>query len=198
MYPKMRCEKALFPAKPMVGIAFATGLVILAFLGGPMPGHGQGSGKMEITSASFTSGGPIPSKFSCEGADLSPQLSWQKAPTTAKSFAIVMHDPDAPVDFTHWLVYNIPAGTHGLAEGASGTGAMPAGSAEGTNHFGRLGYGGPCPPPGKVHHYIFRFYALDTRLNLSPGVDRRQLEAAIERHIVAEGQIIGTYQRGSH
>ena len=108
-----------------------------------------------------------------------------------------MNDPDAPVDFTHWIAYNIPPDVSGLAEGASAQAAMPDGSAEGTNDFRRHGYAGPCPPAGKPHHYVFRLYALDIRLDSPPRTTRKQLESAIERHIVAEGQIIGIYQRAS-
>ncbi len=108
-----------------------------------------------------------------------------------------MNDPDAPIDFTHWLAYNIQPGVRRLAEGASPHGIMPKGSAEGKNSFGRLGYGGPCPPPGKPHHYVFRLYALDVLLALTPGASREQLEFAIHGHVLAEGQLIGVYRRSS-
>jgi Raf kinase inhibitor-like YbhB/YbcL family protein len=106
-----------------------------------------------------------------------------------------MDDPDAPVDFTHWLAYNIPPGVRELAQGASAQAAMPHGSAEGTNDFRSLGYGGPCPPAGKPHHYVFRLYALDIRLDLPPGAARKQLDSALERHTLADGQIIAIYRR---
>jgi Raf kinase inhibitor-like YbhB/YbcL family protein len=160
-----------------------------------VPAQGQARSSLQVSSASFSDGGSIPQQFTCDGADGSPNLQWPAAPAGTKSFAIVMDDPDAPVDFTHWLVYNIPPGVHELTQGASAQAAMPRGSAEGANDFRRLGYGGPCPPAGKPHHYGFRIYALDIRLDLPPGAARKQLDSAIKQHIVAEGQIIGIYQR---
>jgi Raf kinase inhibitor-like YbhB/YbcL family protein len=126
---------------------------------------------------------------------VSPELHWASAPAGIRSFAILMSDPDAPIDFTHWIAYNIPSSARGLAEGASAHDGMPEGSAQGTNSFGRFGYGGPCPPAGKSHHYVFRLYALDVRLALPPGALRDRMEAAMSGHILAEGQIIGIYRR---
>jgi hypothetical protein len=159
------------------------------------PAHGQVRSSLLVRSSDFSDGGAIPRQFTCDGADISPNLQWPVAPAGTKSFAIEMNDPDALVDFTHWLAYNIPPGVHELAQGASAQAAMPHGSAEGANDFRRLGYGGPCPPAGKPHHYVFRLYALDIRLDLPPGAARKQLDSAIESHIVAEGQIIGIYRR---
>ena len=159
------------------------------------PAHGQARASLRVRSASFSDGGSIPRDFTCDGANLSPQLEWQSAPAGTKSLAIVMDDPDAPIDFTHWLVYNIPPGVRELAEGASQQGAMPHGSAEGMNNFGRSGYGGPCPPYGNSHHYVFRVYALDRVLDLSAGATRKQVDAAMRGHVVAQGQIIRIYQR---
>jgi len=159
------------------------------------PAHGQARASLWVRSASFSDGGAIPSDHTCEGADLSPQLEWQSAPAGTKSFAIVVDDPDALADFTHWLVYNISPGHRGLPQNASTHAASHQGAAEGTNDFGRNGYEGPCPPPGKPHHYFFRVYALDRLLDLHPGVTRKQLDAAMSSHILAQGQIVGTYQR---
>jgi len=163
-----------------------------------VPVQGQARSSLQVSSASFSDGGSIPQQFTCDGADLSPQLEWHSAPPSTMSLAIVMDDPDAPVLFTHWLVYNIAPGVRGLPQNASTHAASHQGAAEGTNSFGRFGYGGPCPPTGKPHHYVFRIYALDIRLDLPPGAARKQLDSAIEQHIVAEGQIIGIYQRASH
>jgi Raf kinase inhibitor-like YbhB/YbcL family protein len=162
-----------------------------------VPVQGQARSRLQVSSVSFSDGGTIPSRYTCVGEDVSPALHWSHPPPGTKSFAVVMDDPDAPVDFTHWIAYNIPPGVLGLAEGASAQAAMPHGSAEGTNDFRRFGYAGPCPPPGKPHHYLLRLYALDIRLDSPPGATRKQLDSAIERHIVAEGQIIGIYQRAS-
>jgi len=176
---------------------FLSSLLVFLFLGQlrSVPAQGQVRSSQLVRSADFSDGGAIPRRFTCDGADDSPNLQWPAAPAGTKSFAIVMDDPDAPVDFTHWLVYNIPPGVHELAEGASAQAAMPRGSAEGANDFRRLGYGGPCPPAGKPHHYVFRLYALDIHLDMPPGAARKQLDSAIERHIIAEGQIIGIYRR---
>lgn len=157
----------------------------------------QARSPMRVTSASFSDGGTIPSQHTCDGDDTSPALQWSDPPAATKSFAIVMNDPDAPVDFTHWIAYNIPPDVWALAEGASAPNAMPKGSAEGTNGFGRFGYAGPCPPLGEPHHYIFSVYALDIRLELPPGVTRKQFDAAISGHVLARGRIIGSFQHSS-
>lgn len=159
------------------------------------PAHGQTRASLWVRSASFSDGGAIPSDHTCDGADLSPQLQWQSAPAGTKSVAIVVDDPDAPADFTHWLVYNIAPGVRDLPQSASTHAASHQGAAEGTNDFGSDGYEGPCPPPGRPHHYVFRVYALDRLLDLPPGATRKQLDAAMSGHILAQGQIVGTYQR---
>jgi hypothetical protein len=158
---------------------------------------GQAGEHLQVQSGSFADGGMIPRQFTCDGADASPALAWKNVPARTKSFALVMNDPDAPIDFTHWVAYNISPGASELAEGASGNGAMPPGTAEGTNSFGSQGYGGPCPPPGRPHHYVFRLYALDGQVSLPSGATRDQLESAIRRHILAEGQIVGLYRRAA-
>jgi len=149
---------------------------------------------LALESSSFADGGVISKQYTCDGAGISPELHWAGPPNGTRSLAIVMNDPDAPVDFTHWLLFNLPPGARELAEGASPSG-LPQGSAEGTNSFDRIGYGGPCPPVGPPHHYVFRLYALDTRLDLPVGAGRRQLEAAINGHVLAQGRLIGLYRR---
>ncbi len=153
---------------------------------------------LELRSANFADLGAIPRSFTCDGAGVSPGLQWSAAPAGARSFAIVMDDPDAPFDFTHWLVFNLPPEARGLGEDASGHRALPQGSMEGTNSYGRSGYGGPCPPSNELHHYFFRLYALDIRLNLPRGANRSQVDAAIAHHIIAQGQTIGVYRRAGH
>ncbi|HUA98694.1 MAG TPA: YbhB/YbcL family Raf kinase inhibitor-like protein [Terracidiphilus sp.] len=150
---------------------------------------------LSLASTSFASGGPIPRKCTCEGQDLSPGLRWSGAPSGTRSFVLIVHDPDAPVDFTHWLAYRIPPAVNGLPEGASTDGKMPAGTAEGINGFSRIGYAGPCPPPGEPHRYMFRIYALDFDPHLAPGATREQVETAIKDHVLAEGRLMGTYRR---
>lgn len=159
------------------------------------PVHGQARTSLWVRSASFSEGGAIPRDYTCDGADLSPQLQWQQAPAGTKSLALEMDDPDAPVDFTHWLVYNMAPGVRELPQNASTHAASHQGAAEGINDFGDAGYDGPCPPRGNPHHYFFRLYALDIRLDLPAGASKKRLDAAIRGHIVAQGQMVGIYQR---
>lgn len=160
------------------------------------PVDGKARATIAIRSADFANEGPIPARCTCDGANLSPQLEWQSPPAGTKSLALVMHDPDAPIDFVHWIAYNIPPAERQLLEGASPHGSLPLGSQQGSTSFDRSEYGGPCPPRG-THHYFFRLYALDIHLDLAAGATRRQLEAAMTGHILAEGQLVGTYQRST-
>lgn len=145
---------------------------------------------LELTSAAFDDGEPIPAKHSCEGDDVSPPLAWSYVPDGTRTLALIMHDPDAPSgDFVHWLAWNIDPVPGGLEQGVPAPG-------QGTNGFGRPGYGGPCPPPGHgSHRYFFRIHALDTELGLEPGAAREQLQDAIDGHVLAEAKLMGTFQR---
>ena len=156
--------------------------------------HVDGRLTLQLASSSFADGDDLPQRMTCDGAGDSPEMHWGAPPAAARSFALVMNDPDAPIDFTHWLVYNIPANARALPEGASNRRALPQGAEEGTNSFGRTGYGGPCPPEGKMHHYVFRLYALDSKLDLPLAASKNEMESAIAGHILAEGRIVGTYQ----
>lgn len=146
-----------------------------------------------ITSNAFTEGGWIPELHSCQGADLSPSLEWGDAPADARSFALVVEDPDAPAGiWCHWVLYDIPSGVHALAQGYK-PGTV---GASGTNDFGKLGYGGPCPPKGGPHRYFFKLHALDMHtLGLGAGIPRAELLRAIKGHVLAETQLMGRYQR---
>ena len=152
-----------------------------------------------LSSPSFRNNQPMPAKHSCEGEDASPSLKWEGAPVGTKGFALIVDDPDAPGgSWVHWVMYGIAASTTELPENGARTDTVAAlgGVKLGRNDFGRTGYGGPCPPRGHgVHHYHFRLYALDTDLNLAPRVTRKQLEAAMKGHILAQAELIGTYQR---
>jgi Raf kinase inhibitor-like YbhB/YbcL family protein len=160
------------------------------------PADGQALSGSQVRSSSFSDGGQIPARYTSDGGNVSPNLQGSPAPARTKTFAIVVNDPDAPIDFTHWLVYKIPPGIHGLFDEGSTKAAMPNGAQEGTNSFGHLGYSGPCPPAGKPHHYIFHLYALDSRLQLQAAAARNQLDSAIKGHIVSQGQVTGIYRRG--
>lgn len=149
-----------------------------------------------ISTTSFPSGGDIPRKFTCDGADVSPALSWSGAPDATQAFALVADDPDAPVGtWTHWVLYDLPASTTSLPEGVSKVDELGSGGRQGRNDFRRIGYGGPCPPPGKPHRYFFKLYALDARLNLKPGASKQEVEQAMQGHVLAEAELMGKYRR---
>ena len=151
---------------------------------------------IQITSAAFADGQPIPAKYTGDGQDVSPPLRWTNAPANTRSFALIADDPDAPVGtWVHWVLYDLPATATELAENTPKSPQLPDGAKQGLNSGSRLGYGGPCPPPGKPHRYFFKLYALDTLLNLKPGVTKKDLLKAMEGHVLAEGQLMGTYQR---
>ena len=144
---------------------------------------------MKITSSAFQEGADIPPKFTCDGANTSPPLQIADAPSEAKSLILIVDDPDAPSGlFTHWTVWNIPPQTSGIAERGTPKGV------QGTNDFGRSGYGGPCPPSG-MHRYYFKVFALDRELDLPFGAKRGQLDAAIKGHVTAQGELMGRYSR---
>jgi hypothetical protein len=148
-----------------------------------------GGAKMKITSSAFQQGGNIPSKFSCDGANTNPPLQISDVPPEAKSLVLIVDDPDAPSGlFTHWAVWNISPQTTTIAERSTPKGV------QGTNDFGKSGYGGPCPPSG-AHRYYFKIFALDRDLDLSSGAKRGQLDAAMKGHVVAQGELIGRYAR---
>ena len=153
--------------------------------------------KFRLSSSAYTDGGAIPARFTCDGADVSPPLAWSGAPAGTKSYAFILDDPDAPdpaapkMTWVHWVLYDIPVDLHGLSEGASKQ--LPAGTREGVNDWKRSGYGGPCPPIGR-HRYVHKLYALDTVLPDLHRPTRDALLAAMRGHVLAQAQLIGTYQ----
>lgn len=148
-----------------------------------------GVAEMKLTSAAFVNNAPIPSEFTCDGSDLSPSLSISDVPSNAKSLVLIMDDPDAPVGtWDHWIVFNIPPSTKEIPQGAEPKGVG------GRNSWGRTGYGGPCPPSG-THRYFFKLYALDTILGLPEGSTKKDIERAMQVHIVAKAELMGTYKR---
>ncbi len=151
--------------------------------------------EIEIQSRSFGEGESIPSKFTCDGANVSPQLSWECKVEGVKTYVLIVEDPDASSgNFTHWVVYNIPSGVSSLMENSTPTKNVREEVLMGTNDFGRIGYGGPCPPSG-THHYYFRIYGLNTAVHLDSGATKREVLKKMEGHIIARGELMGTYQR---
>jgi hypothetical protein len=151
----------------------------------------------ELTSISFGQGGPIPEKYSCDGKDISPPLAWGDSPAGTQSLALVMDDPDAPGGtWDHWILFNISPNLRELQENLPITGKNvdPDAIFVGNNSWGRAGYGGPCPPSG-THRYFFKLYALDTTINLLPGATKQELLNAMDGHILAEAELMGTYSR---
>ncbi len=153
---------------------------------------------MELTvlSAAFVMNAAIPTNYTCSGRDISPPLSWSAPPAGTQSIAILCDDPDAPVgDWVHWVIFNLPANTNSLPEAVPAKSQLPNGATQGMNDFGRGGYGGPCPPSGKPHRYFFKVFALDTKLSLTSKASKKELLRAIEGHVVAKGELVGTFKR---
>jgi Raf kinase inhibitor-like YbhB/YbcL family protein len=152
-----------------------------------------------LTSPAFAPNGAIPAKYTCEGADTSPPLEWSGAPSNAKSFALIVDDPDAPDPakpqrvYVHWVVYNIPSSTTKLPENAAKSG-LPSGAMQGSNDWGKQTYGGPCPPIGR-HRYFFKLYALNTEMKGLSNPNKTQFEKAMQPYIIGNAQLIGTYQK---
>ncbi len=150
---------------------------------------------IKVTSPAFDEGGLIPSKYTCDGWDISPPLRWEGVPEGTQTIALICDDPDAPMGtWVHWVLFNLPGDTRELPEAVPTDETLPSGAVQGKSDFGRIGYGGPCPPSG-THRYFFKLYALDTKLDLEPGATKAYLLDAIEGHIIAQGQLIGKYRR---
>jgi Raf kinase inhibitor-like YbhB/YbcL family protein len=155
---------------------------------------------LELHSRAFAPGGPIPARFTCEGNDSSPPLDWHGVPAGTKSLVLIVDDPDAPdprapkMTWVHWVLANLPPEVTSLAEGIAHA-ALPAGTIEGLNDWKRTGYGGPCPPVGR-HRYFHKLYALDRELASLARPTKAQVEAVMHGHVLAEAQLIGTYEKG--
>jgi hypothetical protein len=166
---------------------------VSALMGGPVMA-------LEIHSTAFAAGGAIPSKFTCEGQDVSPPLAWSDVPKGTKSLVLIVDDPDAPdpkapkMTWVHWVLANLPPSATGLAEGVAAA-ALPKGTIEGLNDWKRTGYGGPCPPIGR-HRYFHKLYALDRELAGLARPTKAQVEAAMQGHVLAHAELVGTYQKG--
>jgi Raf kinase inhibitor-like YbhB/YbcL family protein len=161
--------------------------------------RGDESMALALTSSAFEHEGEIPARFSCEGSDVSPPLAWSGAPEGTRSFALIVDDPDAPdpkaprTTWVHWVLYDLPAASRGLAE-AVAPAALPAGARQGRNDWKREGYGGPCPPIGR-HRYFFKLYALDAPLGDLGAATKARLLQAMEGHVLAHAELVGTYQK---
>ncbi len=149
-----------------------------------------------LCSTAFKEGNRIPDKYTCKGQDVSPQLAWSDSPPGTQAYALIVDDPDAPGgDFTHWVLFNIPSNVTELGEAVVRNDKLDNGALHGRTDFGTTGYGGPCPPPGRPHHYRFTLYALDKPLGLKPGVSKDQVLNAAKGHILAQTRLTGLYQR---
>jgi len=178
-------------------LALATGAGLAATPAEPNAAAKEGRKmKIQLTSPAFKQGEPIPGKHSCSGADVSPPLAIASVPKEAKSLVLILDDPDAPSgSWIHWILYGIPPQTTAIPEGTSAKGTSPVTAQLGKNSWGRTEWGGPCPPPGGKHRYFFRLYALDTELSLPRGTPKPDVMRAIEGHILAQGELMGTFQR---
>jgi Raf kinase inhibitor-like YbhB/YbcL family protein len=169
------------------GVLFTTGSVMA-----PPETHR----KLSLSSSAFKDGQPIPNEYTCDGKNISPPLTWKGAPADTQSFVLIVDDPDSPTGvWTHWMVFNLGADVSELREDFTKNPGASSSAKQGMNSFKNVGYGGPCPPAGKLHRYYFKIYALDTTLNLKTGAARSAVDAAMARHVLAMGQVMGTYQR---
>ena len=151
---------------------------------------------MQIESPAFVEGEIMPAKYTCDGKDISPPLTWSDVPKGAKNLAIICNDPDAPLrPWVHWIIYCISPEKNGFPENMPRTETLDEGMKQGKNSWGRIGYGGPCPPGTKPHRYYFKLYALDIALTIGPGVKKKQLSKTMEGHILAEAELMGKYVR---
>lgn len=168
---------------------------MLFLLHDPFLPRAYGGGTMNLKSAVFEAGGMIPKKFTCDGTDVSPPLSWSEVPGGAKSLALIADDPDAPMGtWVHWVAWNIPPNVRSLDEAVPMRDSLPNGMKQGTTDFQRIGYGGPCPPSA-THRYFFKLYALDTALSLPPSTTKKDLEKAMQGHILGQAELMGKYSR---
>lgn len=155
----------------------------------------KGGIAMQLTSSVFTEGSMVPTRYTCDGQDISPPLDWKEVPSGTKSLALICDDPDAPVGtWVHWVVFNIPPGEAGLAENIQPEREFKNGMRQGNNDWKKIGYGGPCPPSG-THRYYLKLYALDMTLDLNPGATKDDVLKAMEGHILDEAQLMGKYKR---
>ena len=156
----------------------------------------QAMATIQLTSSAFKEGETIPTKYTCKGDDLSPPLAWSEVPEGTKCVALICEDPDAPSGmWVHWVLYGMPPDSTSLPEAVPADTVVASRVKQGKNSWGKVGYGGPCPPPGPAHRYFFKLYALDMEPALAPGATRKELLQAMDGHMLAEGQLMGRYKR---
>ncbi len=169
------------------------GLIVLSAV---LQGVALAQAGMVLSSPVMAPGAAIASEFACTGPDRSPSLAWSGAPKSTVTFVLIVEDPDAPGGtFTHWVAYNIPATRTSLPAGVPQDAEIPGGGKNGMNSFGHLGYNGPCPPPGKTHHYRFHLFALDSALSVVEKAEAATIESAIKGHVAADAELTGTFER---
>jgi Raf kinase inhibitor-like YbhB/YbcL family protein len=200
LFPMLRANDRAQSLALVAIAALASALTVAGRASSPIPSSlarpGGNPVAFAISSPSFSNGGDIAKKFTCDGADVSPQLTWSDPPAGTKSLALLADDPDAPVgNWNHWVLWNLPAESRELGENVAKTGQLPDGSRQGPNDFRKTGYNGPCPPPGKPHRYYFKIFALDAKLDLKGSAGKRELEAAMKGHILAQSEWMGRYGR---
>ena len=187
-----------------VFVLLLTGVISLAILStgctgpapAPIPAVAPNATGLFVVSDNFSNGGTIPTQFTCQGANVSFPLSWSKAPAGTQTIAILMQDLDTPrPGFTHWILYNIPYESRGIPGNITTAPVLPDGSVQGKNDAGKIGYTGPCPPPGKPHRYVITVYALNRSLDGSGALNRSEFDAAINGAVVGQGNLSGTYER---
>ena len=150
---------------------------------------------LDVRSSAFEEGGAMPARYTCEGLDISPPLTWSSVPNGTRSFALIVDDRDAPGGaFVHWVIYNLPPDKQRLSRDVPNQRTLPSGALQGKNGAGSIGYTGPCPPNG-THRYFFKVYALDTELDLGAGATKEEVVSAMEGYVLARGRLLGTYQR---
>lgn len=188
-------------AAPLIVLLFAVNFKagnpsLVGDLSGLFAAQAGSNSAFALSSPGFPAGGEIPKQFTCDGENVSPQLIWTQPPTGTQALALVTDDPDAPAGtWTHWVIFDLPSASRGLPENTPKVEDLSGGGSQGENSFHKLGYDGPCPPPGKTHRYFFKLYALNRKLGLRPGVTKPELDQAMKNHILGHVEWMGTYHR---
>lgn len=196
MQNRASCIRSISRTSGSVQAVFAGGLTLVLFLVSFVTGcHAAEGSPMDLSSTDLKDG-KVPVAHTCDGSDVSPQLSWNAPPADTRSLALIVTDPDAPSGtFTHWVLFDLPPTERSLPQDVPQSDQLADGARQGRNDFGRTGYGGPCPPHNSDHRYIFALYALDTTLDLPAGASRKQVEAAMRGHILSRGELTARYRR---